>query len=124
MMGWENEAKFLFWALILGASLTSFILMLIVLCNIHTSALRKRIFVQEMSSLAQGLTLLTLILTLNWTWFPLSYFRFDRLEYPNFYPAFQILNSFMGVFAFLGIGLGSQRFRHVLKAVGRHQQDA
>ena len=114
-IGWEDASKTLFAALLLGFSLLSLIMMLVVLCNIHTSALRRRVFVEELSSLAQGLALLTLLFALNWVWFPLSYLRFDNWELPDFYPAFQVMNSWMGVFAFVGIGLGSQRFRHAIK---------
>ena len=62
-----------------------------------------------------GLALLTLLFALNWTWFPLAYLKFDSLELPDFYPAYQVMNSWMGVFAFVGIGLSSQRFRDVIK---------
>ena len=121
MIGWQNEAKTLFLATVLGSGITSLVLMLVVLCNIHTSALRKKIFVQELSSLSQGLFLLTLIFALTWSWYPLTYFKLENIELPDFYPAFQIMNSWMGVFTFVGIGLGSKRFRHAIKSfVRRH----
>ena len=66
-----------------------------------------------------GLTLLTLLFAINWTWFPLVYLKFDGMEIPDFYPAFQVLNSWMGLFAFVGIGLGSPRFRDTLKCGGK-----
>ena len=114
MIGYENESKYLFLFLVLGFALSAFVLMLIVLCNLHTSALRKRIFVEELSSLAQGMAFLSILFALNWSWFPLAYFKLSNWELPDFYPAFQILNSWIGVFAFIGLGLGSKRFRSVL----------
>ena len=117
MIGWEDGAKTLFLGSVLASGLISLILMLVVLCNIHTSALRKRIFVQELSSLSQGLFFLTLIFALTWSWYPLTYFKWENLELPDFYPAFQIMNSWMGVFAFIGIGIGSKRFRHAVKSI-------
>ncbi len=114
MIGWEDESKMLFLGFVLGSGLISFILMLVVLCNLHTSALRKKIFLEELSSLAQGLTFLTLLFALTWSWFPLSYFKWTNAELPDFYPAFQIMNSWMGVFTFIGLGFGSKRFRQIL----------
>lgn len=119
MIGWEDESKMVFWMFNMLASIGSLILMLIVLCNVHTSALRKQIFVEELSSLAQGLTFLALLYALTWSWYPLSYFKLDEWELPDFYPAFQVMNSWMGVFAFIGIGVASQRFRQSIKAIFR-----
>ena len=124
MIGWQDEAKTLFLGTVLGSGIMSLILMLVVLCNIHTSALRKKIFVQELSSLSRGLFFLTLIFALTWSWYPLTYFKLQHLELPDFYPAFQIVNSWMGVFTFVGIGLGSKRFRHAIKSISkRHQKN-
>jgi len=120
MIGWQDEAKTLFLGTVLGSGIISLILMLVVLCNIHTSALRKKIFVQELSSLSRGLFFLTLIFALAWSWYPLTYFKLQHLELPDFYPAFQIVNSWMGVFTFVGIGLGSKRFRNAIKSISKH----
>ena len=119
MIGWQDEAKTLFLGTVLSSGIMSLILMLVVLCNIHTSALRKKIFVQELSSLSRGLFFLTLIFALTWSWYPLTYFKLQHLELPDFYPAFQIVNSWMGVFTFVGIGLGSKRFRHAIKSISK-----
>ena len=54
MIGWENSSKTLFGGIIILAALLAVILMLVVMCNMHTSALRKRVFVEELSSLARG----------------------------------------------------------------------
>ena len=54
MIGWENPVKTIFGAMMMGSAIGSVVLMLIVMCNMHTSALRKRIFVEELSSVAQG----------------------------------------------------------------------
>ena len=66
MIGWENPVKTLFGAMMAGSAIGSAILMLIVMCNMHRSALRKRIFVEELSGVAQGLTLLVLLFAINW----------------------------------------------------------
>ena len=66
MIGWENSAKTLFGAMMVGLAIGSVVLMLIVMCNMHRSALRKRIFVEELSGVAQGLTLLVLLFAINW----------------------------------------------------------
>ena len=66
MIGWENPVKTLFGAMMVGSAIGSVILMLIVMCNMHRSALRKRIFVEELSGVAQGLTLLVLLFAINW----------------------------------------------------------
>ena len=121
MIGWNDDSKTLFLWLVLGSGILSLIMMLVVPCNMHTSALRKRIFVQELSSLAQGLIFVTLLFALTWSWYPLTYFKFSNLELPDFYPAFQIMNSWMGVFTFIGIGLGSKRFRQSARNIGRHK---
>ena len=53
-IGWEDQSKTRFAALTLGFGLLSLIMMLVVLCNIHNSALRRRVFVEELASLSQG----------------------------------------------------------------------
>ena len=113
--------KILFGGIIIGCALIAVILMLVVMCNIHTSALRKRTFVRELSAIAQGLTFLVLLFAINWFWFPLVYLKFDGIELPDFYPAFQVLNSWMGFFAFIGIAIGSPRFRSMLKQRGKSE---
>ena len=55
------------------------------------------------------------IFTLCWSWAPVAYIEFPGTEIPSFYPAFQILNSFMGFFVFVCIGLGSRKFRTEIK---------
>ena len=57
------------------------------------------------------------IFALCWSWAPVAYISFPGVELPSFYPAFQILNSFMGFFVFICIGLGSRKFRAEI----RHQ---
>jgi hypothetical protein len=121
MIGWVNEVKLYFGSLVLTGGVIALILMLVVMCNIHTSAMRKRSLVDELTSLAQGLTLLVLLFAITWIWFPLTYLHFDSLELPDFYPAFQVLNSWMGVFAFLGIGVGSKRFRTIVRGQAKNR---
>lgn len=121
MIGWENDVKLVFGGIVLGCGIVSVILMLIVMCNIHTSAMRRRKFVEELTSLSQGLTFLALLFAVTWAWFPFTYIKYESLELPDFYPAFQVMNSWMGVFAFLGIAVGSKRFRDVVKRRGKSE---
>ncbi len=89
-------------------------MMLIVVCNLSTPAMRKKSIAEEMGSIARGLLFLVLLFALTWSFAPLAYIKFPGKEMPDFYPAFQIANSIQGIVVFLFIGLGSTRFRTVL----------
>lgn len=113
MVGWENGVKLLFAAFVVAGAVAALLLMVVVILNIQTPAMRKKSLVEEMSSLAQGMFFLVILYAVSWAWYPLSYLRFEGKELPDFYPAFQVLNSWMGLFVFIGVGLGSRRFRTV-----------
>ena len=88
--------------------------MMVVFCNIGRPAVRKTSLVEELWSVCRGLLAMVVIFCLTWSWAPLVYIRFPDLELPDFYPAFQVMNSWMGVFVFILLGVTSTRFRTVL----------
>merc|ERR1711997_484356 len=68
----------------------------------------------DLSLATQELSSVTVLFAITWSWTPLSYINFESAELPNFYPAFQVMNSWMGAFYFLIVGIGSKRFRTVI----------
>ena len=88
--------------------------MLIVVCNLATPAIRKSSILEEMSTLTYGLMVVVFIFCLTWSMAPLAYIRFPSLGLPDFYPAFQVLNSLMGTLVFIFLGLSNVRFRAVI----------
>jgi len=114
MVGWENEVKWRFFAPVLAAASFAFLLMLIVLCNLATPAIRKSSILEEVGSVSNGMVGIVVYFTLTWAFAPLAYIRFPDLALPDFYPCFQVLNSCMGVIIFVLLGLASTRFRAVL----------
>jgi hypothetical protein len=143
MVGWEAPVKWIFFGPVLVFAavnipklagyrphalycwLSSFqfciILMAIIVCNIHTPSMRKESLVEELSSIAKGLFVMVLLFGLTWSWSPLAYIDFPGQELPDFYPAFQVALSFLGVFMFVFLGLGSKRFRSVLTGHVMHK---
>ena len=111
MVGWTAEAKYPFFLPMIGLAGISTIIMAIVICNISSPQLRKKSFIEDQDSLAKGFTAFILLFTLTWSWTPLSYIKYEGMETPDLYPAFQVMNSWMGVFYFVLFGLGSKRFR-------------
>lgn len=89
-------------------------MMCLVLCNIRTPAMRKHAIVEEVSSIASGLLVLLLLYALTWSFSPVAYINFPGKEFPDFYPVFQVMNSFTGIFLFICLGIGSKRFRAVM----------
>ena len=88
--------------------------MLIVICNLAAPAIRKSSILEEMSSLTYGLIVTVMLFSATWVMAPLAYIRFPALAIPDFYPAFQVLNSFMGTVVFVFLGLINVRFRAVI----------
>ncbi|TRY61634.1 hypothetical protein TCAL_09264 [Tigriopus californicus] len=114
MVGWANEVKEAFYIPVAIFGILSVFLITIIVCNINTPAMRKESMVEELGSLAKGLGMFVLLYGLTWSWFPFAYMRFPTHEFPDFYPAFQVMNAFMGMFFFVFIGLMSNRFRTAL----------
>ena len=76
--------------------------------------MRKESIVEEMGSVAKGMLMFVILFSLTWAMAPLAYIRMYDWEIPDFYPAFQVLNSFSGLFFFIFIGVMSNRFRTVI----------
>ncbi len=121
MMGWDNAPKWAFFIPVAAFAAGSVVLMVIVVCNMNSPAMRKESIVEELGSIAKGMVLLVLLFALTWSFAPLAYCRFPGTELPDFYPAFQVMNSFAGVFVFVFIGIGSTRFRTVLAGQVLHR---
>ena len=111
MVGWKADAKMAFFLPVIGLAGTSVIIMFVAMCNLSTPQLRKKSFIEDQGSLARGFTAFTVLYALTWSWTPLSYIKYEGTETPDLYPAFQVMNSWMGVFLFILFGIGSKRFR-------------
>merc|ERR1712150_440187 len=114
MVGWDAEVKMAFFLSVIALSAISVVLMTIVHCNVKAPALRKASFVENQGSIAKAFLTFVTLFALTWSWTPFSYINFESVEVPNFYPAFQIMNSWMGAFYFLIVGVGSKQFRSVI----------
>ena len=89
-------------------------MILLVMCNIRSPAMRKQTVSDDILALASSFFIFIFLFTLTWSFSPLAYINFPGQEIPEFYPLFQILNSFLGIFFFCCLGIGSQRFRAVI----------
>jgi len=114
MIGWENAPKWTFFVPMCVLAGLAVVFSLIAVCNICTPALRKESIVAEHGSVALGLFALALLFAVEWIFAPLAYIRFSDVNMPDFYPAFQVMNSFLGIFVLVFLGLGSRRFRAVI----------
>jgi len=114
VVGWETGVKWNFFLPLLTGASIGLILMSIVLCNLATPAIRKNSILEEVGSVSLGMTGMTVYYSLTWATAPLAYINFPDVSIPDFYPCFQVMNSWMGILVFLLLGLCSTRFRVVL----------
>jgi len=121
-VGWNNVVKWQFFLPLLVGAGMSFMAIVIVICNLATPAIRKSSILEEMSSISSGLIAMVFFYCLTWAFGPLAYIRFPTLEIPDFYPVFQVLNSWMGVFAVILLGFCSTRFRVVIAGAVKSRQ--
>lgn len=112
-IAWENPPKYVFFSPQMVFVFFSFFFGTIVLCNLATPALRKDNLIDDYGTFCRGAALVMLFFDLIWTFGLLTYIRFGFKE-PNFYPIFQVLNSWMGVIILVFIGMGSKRWRMVV----------
>ena len=106
-VGWENEVKWRFFAPVLAVVSLALLLMLIVLCNLATPAIRwlqqwwciaiwtflvirKSSILEEVGSVCNGMVGIVVYFTLTWAFAPLAYIRFPDIALPDFYPCFQV----------------------------------
>jgi len=113
-IGWANETKLSFFYAILTAAGLSVILCFVIIFNISTPQTRKDSVVEQLSSQGTGLTIMVMIFGMTWGFAFPAYVRFPDKETPDFFPIFQVLNAWSGVFVVLFLGMSSSRFRAVL----------
>ena len=89
-------------------------MIMLTLCNIRSPAMRKQTISEDIMAMSSGLLIFIFLFSLTWSFTPVAYINFPGKELPNFYPIFQIMNSFTGIFLFCCVGIGSQRFRAVV----------
>ncbi len=114
MIGWEAAPKWTFFSPMILLALLALFTTMIILCNIHAPALRNENFVGELKSAASGQFAFSLYFLLVWSWAPLAYIDFPEMDLIEFYPAFQVVHCFTGIFAFLLLAMSGNAFRRVL----------
>jgi len=124
MVGWDNFVKWHLFSPIITAAGISLVLMFIVLCNLPNSAVRKTSIIEELSSVAGGLLLTVFLFATTWAFGVLAYIKTPDIALPDFYPVFQVLNSWSGVTTFLFLGVSSTRFRTVIQGDVLNRKDA
>ena len=67
--------------------------------------------VEQFTSQSIGLMIMVMIYGTTWGFAFLAYIRFLDNETPDFFPIFQVLNAWSGVFVMLFLGMSSPRFR-------------
>ncbi|XP_063875718.1 uncharacterized protein LOC135108533 [Scylla paramamosain] len=112
-ISWENPPKFVFFGFQLLFVLVSCFCACVVLSNMATTALRKDNLIDDYGSFCNGAAFLMLFFSITWIFGFFCYIRFGHTSL-NFYPIFQVLNSWTGVVLFLFIGVASRKFRMVV----------
>jgi len=115
MVGWDNYVKWHLFSPIICCAGISFVLMLIVMCNINNSMIRKSSLFEEISSVSYGLMVVVTLFSFTWSFGALAFIRQTDIQMPDFYPAFQVLNSWSGVTTLLLLGFCSTRFRAAIQ---------
>ena len=114
MIAWDNDPKWLFYLPTIGCLLFSIITCAASMCNVGVTLIRKKEMAEDMVSFTPGLFFFALYYVGTWALFPNAYMHFPRMEVIITYPAFAILNSFLGVILFVTLGIRSKRFKTVL----------
>nr|XP_045598695.1 uncharacterized protein LOC123758371 [Procambarus clarkii] len=112
-ISWANPAKIVFFGFQMFFVSISFICATIVLCNMATPALRKDNLIDDYGSFCKGAAYVVLFFDVTWIFGLLCYLQLG-FTYPDFYPIFQVLNSWTGLVIFLFMGMGSRRFNMVV----------
>ena len=114
-IGWANETKapFLYAMMIEGG--ISLFLSFIFLVNLSFTQTRKSNIVEALAAKGQGLAICTFIFTLTWMFAYYAYWHVPDLERADSYPIFQLINSWIGVFIFCFMGLGTKKFRNIFR---------
>ena len=70
---------------------------------------------EALAAKGQGLAITSFIFTLTWLFAYFAYWHEPDIEKADSYPIFQLLNSWIGVFIFCFMGLGTKKFRNIFK---------
>ncbi|XP_050733459.1 uncharacterized protein LOC127007021 [Eriocheir sinensis] len=121
-ISWENPPKFIFFGFQIVFVIVSGGCACVVLCNMSTTALRKDNLIDDYGSFCQGAAYLLLFFDVTWLFGIPCYIRLRGIK-TDFYPIFQVLNSWMGVVLFLFIGLASRRFKMVVAGQAKMRRE-
>ena len=114
-IGWANETKAPFlYAMMMEGGISLF-LSFIFLVNLSFTQTRKSNIVEALAAKGQGLAICTFIFTLTWMFAYYAYWHVPDLERADSYPIFQLINSWIGVFIFCFMGLGTKKFRNIFR---------
>jgi hypothetical protein len=114
-IGWANETKQPFLYAMIGAGCISVCLCFVFLINLSFTQTRKCNVVEALAPKGQGLATTSFIFSLTWMFAYFAYWHEPDLERADSYPIFQLLNSWVGVFIFCFMGLGTKKFRNVFR---------
>ena len=93
----------------------SVFLSFIFLVNLTFTQTRKSNIVDALAAKGQGLAICTFMFTLTWVFAYYAYWHVPDLERADFYPIFQLINSWIGVFVFCFMGIGTKKFRNIFR---------
>ncbi|GIX88587.1 uncharacterized protein CDAR_308801 [Caerostris darwini] len=116
LVGPTASMRWLLVSPILLASAIAFVFSILTCINYGTPAVKKTVIVNELSSATRANFIVTLLFMVTWLCgvFAIVDLGFDSDEIPAFNPIFQILNSCLGIFIVVLIGVGSKHFRYCL----------
>ncbi|XP_071518114.1 uncharacterized protein [Panulirus ornatus] len=120
-ISWYNPAKIVFFSFQMVFVLVSIVGATVVLSNMSTPALRKDNLVEDYGSFCGGAAYVMIFFDITWTFAMLAYLRLG-FKKPDFYPIFQVLNSWTGLIIFIFIGMGSRRFRMVVAGQAKQRR--
>ena len=95
------------------------LLCMVIVFNLATPQTRKDSVVEQLASQGQGLVIVVFLFACTWGFAFPAFMRFPDIETADFYPIFALLNSWLGVFLFCFMGLGSKKFRDALMGQAR-----
>ena len=110
-IGWANDTKMIFFYGQLVTAGLAVLLCSVIMFNISVPKTRKDSVVEQLTSQSTGLTIMVMIYGMTWGFAFPAYIRFPDKETPDFFPIFQVLNAWSGVFVMLFLGMSSSRFR-------------
>ena len=114
-IGWANETKgpFLYNMMVVGC--LAVVLCFVFLINLSFTKTRKCNVVEALAPKGQGLATTSFLFTLTWMFAYFAYWHEPDIEKADAYPIFQLLNSWIGVFIFCFMGLGTKKMRNIFR---------